>query len=218
MVQQAQQNVQTGQAVGRMALGQQGMQQDQSVQNMRAGIEQARQQQELDLSNLSDAERRDLFDSRLQFQEDEMGRKYLNERQMADYARLTAESDERFATYRQNAMLAHQRNLEIAEVAARKVSQALQFEYEKSKQQQDQALVRELEAAQRAMREKVRKARQKAAKSAGMWGAGGVVLGGVAGAILSGGNPAGAMAGAQLGGALGAGIGGAESNMEDDLR
>jgi hypothetical protein len=144
-----------------------------------------------------------MFDSRLQFSKDELGRAFLNERQLADYARMQARSAEELKNYELRARNI-ERNVELLQKAAYdKISQALKDEQQLRELGYSAEQIQQLGQARAAMVKGLEKKRADAAARQGIWSVGGGIVGAVGGAIATGGNPAGAMAGYQVGSGLG---------------
>jgi hypothetical protein len=199
-VAQAQQNV--GQV--QQAAGQAIQQQANVAQNQLALKQQSMQKQaaseEQQFAALAGQKKQELFDARKQFAEDEMGRKLLDVRQLADYARLNAESEEQLADYAQAAQQATDRDLQMWETAYKKIEQALQFEQQKSSQAKDHALYKELAEAKAAMEKEIQDKKNKAANRAQLFSTVGMIGGTAIGSL---GGPAGAMAGGTIGSGAG---------------
>lgn len=149
-----------------------------------------------------------IFDSRLQFSKDEMGRKFSNERQLSDYVLANAKSEQELASRLQTQQLMQKRDLQIMEAAQAKVNEALRQAYgDKSReltQQSKEYIANVQAAAERAM------ARKKARGAAmGQIITGAFTIGGaVAGFVATGGNPLGAAAGASVGSSTGQAVAG----------
>jgi len=197
----AQQQVQQAGQVAGMALGQQAMQQQQQLNQQGNVLAQKGLDNEKRLSQLAGAAKQEIFDARKQFAVDQMGNKFLSERQLADYARSAGVSEQQLADYAQHAQQVTARQITALEFAQAKIDQALKQQQALGQQKADQQLIRELTEAQAALREKINKERADYANKQGMYSTGGMILGAAGGAVI-GGAP-GAMAGAQIGGGLG---------------
>jgi hypothetical protein len=152
-------------------------------------------------AQISEKAKQEMFDNQMQFQKDEQGRTFFNERQLADYARLNAENDEKFKDYAQNAEQLSKRKLQAMEHAYKLTMQDLQQKSNLAEQKKDQQAQLQINQIRKEIEERMQKERAKAANRAAAWQAGGTIVGGVAGAVIGG--PAGASAGASVGGALG---------------
>jgi hypothetical protein len=210
-VQAAQQNVQQQANLGAAAIADKVSQIQNNLTNVKQGMQGKQLSDEERFANLSSQAKQEMFDSRKQFATDEMGRKFLNERQLADYARVSGTKDEEFRNYGAKAQQAHQRSIQALQFAQQKIENALKQQAALGEQKQDHALMKELTQAKIDMTKRIAKAQADAANSAGMWTMGGTIAGAAAGALIAG--PGGAAVGAQAGGALGAGV--ASQNQEE---
>lgn len=206
-VQAAGQNLQQQQQVGQVGL------QEQQTQNRATGasLQQGVQEQQMDnvqkLAQLDSKLKQDIYDRNMTFQKDELGRTALNENQMADYARLSATSDEQFKNYQQQANQASQRQLALMDTAYKKIIEDLDFRYQKAKQAGDQQTMRDVETMRTQTAARMDREKARAANSAAAWAAGGMILGGVTGAAM-GQTAASTGAGAGFGGAAASAISG----------
>lgn len=181
------------------------------------GLQQGARQQEMQnaqrLAGISEEAKQTIFDQRKQFAKDEMGRTFLNERQLADYAKLKSKSDQDYQNYAQTADQVHQKSQMLNEAAYRKLTQSLENDYELQKMGLDQNQILELHQLKKQAEISQQKARAKAANNRTMWSAGLGVAGAATGAVLvpGVGGPVGAMVGAQLGSAVGNYVGSQQS-------
>lgn len=210
MVQNAQQQIQQQGQVGQ--LGNQEQQQINQAQVF--GLQQGAREQAMDnvqkLASISQEAKQELYDQTMQLQKDEAGRTFFNERQLADYARLNAQSDEDFKNKAQQAEQVSKRNLQAMETAYNLVQEDLNQRYDLAKQRQDQATMKQIQEMKIAADRQMTKERNRAANNAAAWQAGGTIVGAVAGSFIpipGVGTAAGAMMGASLGGAAGGIIG-----------
>ena len=155
-----------------------------------------------DLASLGNLLKQQMFDSRLQFGADERGRKFSNERQLADYAVASAQDELQLKNRLREMKQAFEKEQIMFEAVQQKIVQAIEHEFKKSEQERDQRLLRQLAEMKRAAEAEQRR---KAAKAQAI---NSIIVGGatVAGAVMSGGNPAGAMAGASAGQAAAGGL------------
>lgn len=186
----------------------------QKLAGLRMGSEEQRQKDVERLGNLSESAKQEVFDSRVNFQRDEMGRTLLNERQLADFATTQAVSAEQFQNYAQSSQQAHEMRISMLETAQRRISQELQIAQAGNEQALDQAQVKQLKQAENALNERVRKAKADYANAVGTWGMAGGIIGAVVGTVATGGNPAGGMAGYQIGQGLGTAAGADQNKQE----
>lgn len=165
----------------------------------------ATEKQRRDLGRLGNDVRAKLLDARLAFDKDDRGRKFSNERQLADYALASAKSQEDF----QNKVQAIQQAAKTKEMLTNAI-------YDRLATIQKQGYISKQGDLDRASQELINKyaieakeasarAKADAANSLAMVQGLGMVAGAVGGAWATGGSPEGAMMGASLGGA-GAGI------------
>ena len=198
---QAQQGLQNQQNLGQLALGEQQMQQTGQIAGQELSLEQHREKLASKLASISEEATRKVFDSRMEFQVDEMNRTHFNERQLADFAVMQARNKEDLAKWEQESHHAHKRKIQLLETMHKKVLAAMQEEFAKSEQSKSQDQIQLLKQMEKDMAEKIRKEKQEAANKGGMWSAAGTVVGTVIGAYVGG--PAGASAGGKIGGAAG---------------
>lgn len=200
MIEAAKSNVQTAQQVGQLDLEKRQQELSQRLDTLRRGVDTQQLEDERAFANLNEQAKRDMFDNRMQFQKDEMGREFLNERQLADYAVTHARSAEQLRDYTQSAEQLHDRKMQAMEAAQAKINQELEFQNTLSTQKQDQTLKKQLLQAKTDLEKKIAKEKSDRANRAGTFQTIGTIAGGAAGAF---GGPAGAAAGASAGGALG---------------
>lgn len=232
--QQNLQNVQTQsqqiQQAGQLGLQQQGMQAQQRVASQQLGARESEMAGVQRLSAISEQGKREVYDLRRQFAQDEMGRKFTNERQLSDFKLATAKSDEDFRNYTSQVELAYDRKRQLLDMASQKIGQeltianqmynqalsgaqdlsisALQKKQREEVARQQAAQIERLEQARRDLEISINQTQadaQAAAARRQMWGTVvGAVIGGAL-ALPTGGLsvPAGAMIGGSLGGAAG---------------
>ncbi len=152
------------------------------------------------LAALDERAKSELYDKQIQFDKDEAGRTLFNERQLADYAKSSAISDEQAANYGQLIDQNSKRKLQLMETAYNKVVEDMTQKYAVAKQNGDQQTQLEIVNLKRAMEERIRDEKNAAANKAARNGAIGTIGGSIAGGLLGG------ASGAQAGGAIGGGI------------
>ncbi len=142
-----------------------------------------------------------IFDGRLQFAKDEQGRKFTNERQLADFALSSTQNAHELANKLQSMQQAADRDVKLAQAAHNRIVEALkQGSLDRQReltQQQREELARMKIEADKAIRKRKAKAANTGAIITGV----ATIAGAVGGGILAG--PAGAAVGAQAGGAAG---------------
>jgi hypothetical protein len=162
---------------------------------------------------LSNNLKQDIFDKQVQFQKDELGRTYWNERQLADWKIKEAKSDEELAEFEQNMMQEFEKKMALLQASERAVKQRLEQEMQKSEQDQDQALMQRLQNAEIELQRKQQKAQARASQNAAIMGAAGTIAGmAIAGGVIAATGGVGAPAAAAIIGASGT-AGGAAGGM-----
>ena len=90
------------------------------------------------LAAVSQEAKKELFDKRLQFSSDELGRKFSNELQFSDWVRLNARNEQEFLDYQQEVTVAHDRNSKLMEAAFNKIQETLIASQAKAQEMKDQ--------------------------------------------------------------------------------
>lgn len=182
-------------------------------------LQEGARQQELSqvdrLAKLDAAAKTELFDKELQFRKDAANQTFFTERQLADYKRQSAASDEQLKNWSNQAQNYHRRNIATLETMYKRLSEIEENNYRIGKQQLDQAARKEIAQLRADTEKRLRDAKNKAAKTAQMWQAGLGIAGAGAGFVASGFNPAGAMIGYQAGSAIGGTIGAQQAGQEE---
>jgi hypothetical protein len=204
-VQQVQQVQQQQAQVGNMAVKKAASDIQNRLEQLKQGQQGSNLQENQRLFNQQQQLENSLFNERIQFRRDELGRLELNDRQLADYARLSGASDEQMRDYMQYAQLAHQRDMDISRHVSAMLEENLRFESSKRMQDQDQELVRRLSAEKKAMDEKIARKQAEIKNNSQIWSTVLGVVGGVVGGYFGG--PQGAMAGYSGGSAIGSAAG-----------
>lgn len=165
-----------------------------------------------DLNRLGNDVKQKLFDSNMQFEKSERGRKFTNERQLLDYAVANTKDNIELQNTLREMQQAADKDMIMMEAATNKLRQALAQGYAGKKQKLDQAtkerIKRAIEANEKAMRDKASKAKARGQMITGVFTVAGAVVGGIYG------GPAGASAGASLGGAAGGVVAGAAAEED----
>lgn len=187
--------------IGQLGVRQQGIQNQQSLASQQAANRQTEMDNSQALADVDENAKQELFDKQIQFRKDEAGRTLFNERQLADYAKVNAKSDEEYKNYAQKAQLASSRRLQQLESAERLIQEDLTQKYREAEQKNDQATKSRIAQMQKEMQQAMAKKKADEANKAAMWSTGGMIVGGVAGAVVGG--PAGAAVGASVGSGLG---------------
>ena len=142
-----------------------------------------------------------LFDSRMTFNRDEMGRKFTNTRQLADYAKANAQTELQFNGRMQMMKQASQRKIQLMETVHATLVRELKQTARSQEAEKDFTHQKQMAKDIRDLEEKIRRAKADAANEASMWGEVGGLIGGTVGAIYGG--PQGAMVGYQAGKGVG---------------
>lgn len=159
------------------------------------------------LAKLDANAKRELFDKELQFRKDAANQTFFTERQLADYKKQSAVSDEQYRNYANQAQNYHKRNIASLEAVYNKLAEIEKNNFQIGEQKLDQAARKEILALKADAERRVREAQRKAANNTQMWSAGMGIVGAGAGFVATGFNPAGGMIGYQAGSALGGTIG-----------
>lgn len=180
------------------------------AQKLGAMQEAARQEQLSQVDRLAkfDANaKRELFDKELQFRKDASNQTFFSERQLADYKKQSAVSDEQYRNWANQAQNYHKRNIASLEAVYNKLAEIEKNNFQIGEQKLDQAARKEILALKADAEKRVREAQRKAANNTQMWSAGAGIVGAGVGFVAGGFTPAGAMIGYQAGSALGGTIG-----------
>lgn len=196
-------------AVGQMArLGQQ--EATLAGQQKLGAMQEAARKEELSqmdrLAKIDAAAKTELFDKELAFRKDAANQTLFSERQLADYKRQSATSDEQYKNWANTARNLHDRNLASLEAIYRKLVEVEENDFTVNQQKLNQQARKEIEQLKIDTEKRIAKAKAKAQNTTAMWTAVGTIGGAVAGALVAG--PGGAVAGAQTGAALGKPLGG----------
>ena len=176
-VAQAKQMMQGAEQIAKLGMGE-----AQLEGTKRLGVmQEAARKEELDqiqrLAQVDQKAKQDLFDAQLQFRTDAAGQKLFTERQLADYAALSANRDEAFANYKQKAVQYSERNIKMLEAMGRKMEQALKSGYLDDKTRLDQKAKLEIQRLIDDNKRRIAKAEAKGAQTAQTYGAIGAIMG-----------------------------------------
>lgn len=164
------------------------------------------------LSSINRQYTQEIFAENLRFKKDELGRTLFNERQLADYALISAERYEDLQNYEQMTNQIHARKMKLYELGMKKMQQKLQQEFAKAEQNRNQSHIMELREMEYEFKKKYAEEQRRAANSLARRQAFGSIFGAVVGgAIGILGGPMGVVAGAAAGKAIGGGIASAVS-------
>jgi hypothetical protein len=155
----------------------------------------------------------ELFDKELAFRKDANNQTFFSERQLADYKRQAAASDEQFKNWANTAQNYHKRNIASLEAVYNKLAEVERNNFRVGEQQLDQAAKKELVQLKLDTQRRIAAAKRRAAATTARWQALGTVVGVVAGAPFG---PAGMMVGAQFGSSIG-GMAGAQQAGQEEI-
>jgi hypothetical protein len=157
-----------------------------------------------------------IINSRLQFDRDEIGRKFTNDRQLADYALANAKTELEFKEKMREVQQTQERKIQLMEIAEKKMLGALENNWIASERQLDNENRAKIAKMAADMREAIEREKAGSAGRMAMWQAGGTIAGAVAGSFFGpAGTYAGAAAGAAVGGAVGTAAGGYVEGQRD---
>jgi hypothetical protein len=113
----------------------------------------------------------EVFDNNLKFQQDELGRSSLNDRQLADYAVLTARNQEELANYEQQVAVAYERKQGIMKQAFAVLEQYEKQLFEAEQTEANQELQRRIALAKKKQADDLARLQNEGANRAAIWGA-----------------------------------------------
>jgi len=138
-----------------------------------------------DLNRLGIDVKSKLIDSRIQFASDNRGRKFTNERQLADYNLISSKDKQEFNSKMKSIQNAHEQKALIRKQSLAHITSALERGYLKEKGDLDRALEIKLTEMKRKVEQQSKEDANKAANSQAMWKAGGTILFAAGGAALA---------------------------------
>lgn len=170
-VSQAKQMMQSAEQIAKLGMGEAQLQGAKELGTMRA----AGQKEEVDqlqrLANIDQNAKQELFDAQMQFRTDAAGQRLFTERQLADYAALSANREEAFNNYKQKSIQYSKRNIEMLQAMGRKMEQALKSGYLDDKTRLDQKAKLEIQRLIDDNNRRIAKAQAKGAQTAQTYGA-----------------------------------------------
>lgn len=146
-----------------------------------------------------------LFDSRRRFEQDELGRKFTNARQLADAALLTAKNDQDYMDRLQEIEQASKKKALILDIAHKKILQTIEADNRRAVQKISADSKRELAQLANKSKKDVARAQTDAQATSNMINGIATISGAALGAVLAGSATGGLAAG--QGAAIGAGVG-----------
>ena len=171
-VQRAQQTkLQLTEGVARQEQAKAQLDQREVLNQRRAALTTSLRKAEDTLTKLGMSTKQQLFDTSLQFEQDELGRTVFNERQLMDYAVTHAKDIEQLQDYEQAISQMSERRMRLLQVAQQTIEMEMKqaFQMEQSALNQEHKLA--LAKAEQAIKEKIAKEKADAANRAGLWGA-----------------------------------------------
>lgn len=117
-----------------------------------------------DLASLGNYVKQQVYDSRLAFENDELGRRFSNSRQLADYAVASFKSEIQLRDQMREMEQAATKNLMVLEHAHKLITQKMEMEFQRAEKTKDYAMLRKLQEYKRSIEEKA--AREKAKSAA----------------------------------------------------
>lgn len=132
-------------------------------------------QQVKDLNRIGQDVKSKIFDSRMTFDRDEMGRKFTNSRQLADYTISNAQTEQQARERLQLMQQQSHRKVQLLQTMYNKINVALEQEFKKSEQDKDYQLQERLAKAKAGMQKQLLDAQNEAANKQAMIGAAGTI-------------------------------------------
>ena len=142
-----------------------------------------------------------LVDARMRFERDDMGRKFTDERQLADWVTANAKTDQQAQDSLREMQQTQQRKVQILEAAQKAVMVSMQQGFTANQSQLDNDQRYKLATLASNLRAKIARETADIRNKYGIYSAAGGLIGGVAGAFVGG--PAGAVVGSSVGSAVG---------------
>lgn len=171
-------------------------------------------QQRKDLQRLGSDIKDKLIDSRIRFEKDELGRKFTNDRQLADYILSNARTQQEFEAEARELQKETDQYILTLDMMENKITQALKQGYIKEKGDLDREMGIELSRMKAEIEKKKRKEMANKRNRAGMFQAAGSIAGAVVGTYFGGNTAAGAAAGGMLGSSIGGAVGSMAASSE----
>ncbi len=157
------------------------------------------------LSGIDEGAKREMFDQSTQFNRDSAGRKFLSERQLADWMIQKQATEEDFKNFDQRSEQLHARRSQMLQAAYQKIiqaeKQAAQLGSDEKSRQTQMYIAQKKKEAEDKIRKQQQKSGNRSAIITGAFTVAGAVVGGIWN--MGAGAPAGAAAGAMLGSKVG---------------
>lgn len=141
--------------------------------------------QKKDLSRIGGDVKQQILDSRLAFDRDERGRKFNNERQLADYLAANARDEIEFQERMQMTMQAHKKKMQVLEVAFKDIERQLRQEMQTSEAEKNYEHQVELAAMKAALENEIQREENAAKNRGAIWNAASSMAGQAGQAIAS---------------------------------
>lgn len=136
------------QGAGQLGIAQQGQQVKELGTSLQSGVQSNQMAQEQMLSDVSLKAKTEIYDARRKFAQDQAGLKFANDKQLSDFARLQATSQQDYQNYQTNLQVAYDRKGQMLDIASKKIASELQFQNDQMNQLQDQVQRQTLTGAQ----------------------------------------------------------------------
>jgi hypothetical protein len=163
--------------LGQMALKEEAGEAQKRLQERQLNQSKQQRLMESELDRLGGGLKQRLLDDQFQFQKDELGRTFFNDRQLLDYKLATAKSNLELRDFEQKMRQASQRKLQMLKTAQAKVTAELTQGFQKGQQELNQEQTKRLAEAKRALEEKIQREQARARNRASMFSAGSTLLG-----------------------------------------
>lgn len=154
-LQNVQQGVEQQGQIAKLGLQEQQQQGQARLGALALGQKEEAMNNEQKFAQISEQAKKEMFDSRKQFAQDEMGRKFTNERQLADYAALKAKNEQDWMDYQQKSTQLYDKKSQVLQAAQAKIAQQLEYENKLVNQLQDQLNKKQMTEKERAVNMKI---------------------------------------------------------------
>lgn len=209
-VQQAARTAQAQTQLGGMGLQAEAQAAQQALQQRSLNLQKQANSNANKLAGLGEGVKDQVLRGREDYNMGQANQKYLNQRQMADYAVKSAKSKQEYQDTMQMVQQTQQREMALMERQYQILKQAIDQEGREGRKKLDQETREQLYTNAAALKKKMDARASELANNTAMWQAGGTIVGAVIGGIY-GGAP-GAMAGGAIGGGAGTAAAGAQAD------
>lgn len=135
----AQSTVQQQGQLGQMALSHQAQMNQSQVQERQLGLQKKQRELENSLASLGENAKKEIFDSNMQFQKDELGRTRLNEQQLMDWKITQMKNANELAAFKQQVAQMSARKMQYLRTLHAKLSQKIEQNAKAEMGEQDRA-------------------------------------------------------------------------------